>query len=232
MESPAENKRTAALALAVLGLLLVGALVVLTLFDGEDGAADDASGNPSATGAAPDGSSGATNGSGDGKGGADGNASGGSAVEPILSQTEAAEAHKLMTDYMAGINTYAHTDDNASWSEPLLALTTGDPGLKEETALPTGKAWDTCVAAECTSRGAATVLRDAMVADDLVRDSGKTLSSQVRVTATRSEGGRTTGTETNYWLVTAQKERGGTWRVSSVSLFGLGNVGASDQAGE
>ncbi|MFG2644534.1 hypothetical protein ACGFYP_26605 [Streptomyces sp. NPDC048370] len=229
MESPAENKRTAALALAILGLLMVGALVVLTVFDGDDDTSDDASGNPS-TSTAPEGSSGGGTAGTDGKP-SNGNASGAGAVAPILSQAEAAEAHKLMTDYMAGINTYTHTDKSSAWATPLLALTTNDPQLKQDTALPTGKAWDTCVAAKCASRGTAKVLRDAMVADDLVRGGGRTLSSLVEVTATRSEDGRNSGTETNSWLVTVRGDSGGTWRVSSVSIFGLGDVGASDQAG-
>ncbi|MDT9688410.1 hypothetical protein Q5762_08575 [Streptomyces sp. P9(2023)] len=228
MESPAENKRTAALALAVLGLLMVGAFVVLIFFNGDDDTSDDASGNPSATSAPPDGSSGGSAG-GDGKP-SDGTTSGAGAVKPILTQAEAAAAHQLMTDYMAGLSTYTHTDKNASWAEPLLALTANDPQLRQDTGLPTGKAWDTCVATKCASQGKATVVRDAMVASDLVRGSGKTLSSLVEVTAARSEDGRNTGTETNSWLVTARNSNG-TWKVSSVSIFGLGNVGASDQAG-
>ncbi|MFD3945089.1 hypothetical protein [Streptomyces sp. NPDC058579] len=228
MESPAENKRTAALALAILGLLMVGALVVLTLFDGDDDTSDDASGNPSATSAPPGGSSGGSAG-GDGK--PSDNTSGAGAVKPILTQAEADAAHKVMTDYMVGLNTYAHTDKSAAWAAPLLALTTGDPQLKQDTALPTGKVWDTCVAAKCASRGTAVVARDAMVADDLVRDGGRTVSSLVEVTAARSENGRNTVSETNSWLVTVQGVGGDSWRVSSVSIFGLGNVGASDQAG-
>ncbi|WP_137993579.1 hypothetical protein [Streptomyces vilmorinianum] len=225
MESPADNKRTAALALAILGLLMVGALVVLTVFDGDDESSD--AGEPAVTSTPADGNTGAS-GSSDGKpSGSD--ASG--AVKPILTQAEAAAAHQRMTEYMVGINTYTHTDESAAWAEPLLALTNGDPQLKQDTALPTGKAWATCVATRCASRGTATVLRDAMVADDLVRGGGKTVSSLVEVKATRSEDGKETGTETNSWLVTV-RAGGGSWQVSSVSLFGLGNVGASDQAGE
>ncbi|MFC8273343.1 hypothetical protein ACFUJR_12595 [Streptomyces sp. NPDC057271] len=228
MESPADNKRTAALALAVLGLLMVGAMLVLIVFDGDGDTPGGGSANPPATSAAPGGSSGG--GSTDDKP-SDGAAGGAGAVKPILSEAEAAQAHKVMTDYMAGLSTYAHTDDAASWAEPLLALTNGDPNLKQETALPTGKAWDTCVAAKCASRGTATVLRDAMVADDLVRDGGTTVSSLVKVTAARSEDGRNTDTETNSWLVTVRDSGAGRWKVSSFSIFGLGNVGASDQAG-
>lgn len=229
MESPAENKRTAALALAVLGLLMVGAVLVLTLFDGSDDTSDEGSSTPSATSGATEGGSGG--GSADNKP-SDGPAGGAHSVEPILSQAEADAAHQLMTTYMAGLTTYAHTDDKTSWAAPLLALTTNDPQLQRDTALPTGKAWDTCKAAKCASRGTATVVRDAMVADDLVRGGGRMISSQVKVTSTLSEDGRTTGTESNSWLVTVRDSGGGTWKVSSVSLFGLGNVGASDQAGE
>lgn len=229
MESPAENKRTAALALAILGLLMVGAFVVLIFFNGDDDTSDDASGNPSVTSAPPDGSSGGSAG-GDGKP-SDGTTSGAGAVDPILTQAEAAAAHKVMTDYMAGLSTYAYTDKSATWAKPLLSLTTGDPQLRQDTALPTGKAWDTCVAAKCASRGTAVVSRDAMVADDLVRGAGRTVSSLVEVTAARSEDGRNTGTETNSWLVTVRGVGGDTWQVSAVSIFGLGNVGASDQAG-
>ncbi|MEU7008062.1 hypothetical protein [Streptomyces sp. NPDC046332] len=224
MESPADNKRTAALALAILGLLMVGALVVLTVFDGDDESPD--AGEPAATSAPADGNTG-------GSGSSDGKPSGGdaSAVEPILAEAEAVAAHKRMTDYMAGINTYTHTDKNAAWAAPLLALTTQDRQLRQDTALPTGKTWATCVAAKCASRGTATVVRDAMVANDLVRGSGRSVSSLVEVTAIRSENGKEAGTETNSWLVTVRDSGGGTWQVSSVSLFGLGNVGASDQAG-
>ncbi|MGW6565434.1 hypothetical protein [Streptomyces sp. NPDC054975] len=225
MESPAENKRTAAFALAVLGLLMVGAVLVLILFNGED-TGDEGAANPPATSAPPNGSGGST----DNKP-SDGTSEGAGAVKPILTPAEAAQAHKVMTDYMAGLSTYAHTDETASWSAPLLALTNGDSNLKQETALPTGKAWDTCVAAKCASRGTATVVRDAMVADDLVQKGGRTVSSLVKVTAARSEGGRSTDTETNSWLVTVRDNGGGRWKVSSFSIFGLGNVGASDQAG-
>ncbi|MFE5617954.1 hypothetical protein [Streptomyces sp. NPDC056524] len=228
MESPAENKRTAALALAVLGLLMVGALLVLVVFDGDD-TPDEGSANPPATSAPANGGSGG--GSTDDKP-SDGTSGGAGAVKPIISPDEAAQAHKVMADYMAGLSTYAHTDDAASWAKPLLALTDGDSNLKQETTLPTGKAWDTCVAAKCASRGTATVLRDAMVADDLVRDGGRTVSSLVKVTAARSEDGRSTDTETNSWLVTVRDSGAGRWKVSAFSIYGLGNVGASDQAGE
>ncbi|MFE5968323.1 hypothetical protein [Streptomyces sp. NPDC056463] len=224
MESPADNKRTAALALAILGLLMIGAVVVLILFDGADESPDTA--NPSVTSAPAEGSSGSA--SADGK---PSGSNGSHAVKPILTEADAAAAHQRMTDYMTGLNTYTYTDRNAPWAAPLLALTTGDRQLKQDTALPTGKEWATCVAAQCASRGTATVVRDAMVADDLVRGGGKTVSSLVEAKATRSEAGKETVTESNSWLVTVRESGGGTWQVSSVSLFGLGNVGASDQAG-
>ncbi|MFE5631552.1 hypothetical protein ACFQ69_19790 [Streptomyces sp. NPDC056470] len=226
MDSPADNKRTAALALAILGLLMVGALVVLTVFDGDDESPEAA--DPSVTSAPTGGNTGGS-GSSDGKP-PGGGASGG--VDPILTEGDAVAAHQRMTEYMVGLNTYTYTDKNASWAQPLLALTTGDAQLKQDTALPTGKVWATCVATQCASRGTATVVRDAMVADDLVRGSGKTVSSLVEAKATRSENGKETVTETNSWLVTVRDSGGGSWQVSSVSLFGLGNVGASDQAGE
>ncbi|MGW2204003.1 hypothetical protein [Streptomyces sp. NPDC001774] len=223
MESPADNKRTAALALAILGLLMVGAFVVLILFDGDDDSSGEATGGSSAT-SAP---AGGTTGGSDGKPSGDANA-----VRPILTEADAAAAHQRMTEYMVGLNTYTYADKSASWAEPLLALTVTDRQLKQDTALPTGKTWATCVAAKCTSRGTATVIRDAMVADDLVRGGGKTVSSLVEVKATRSENGKESGTESNRWLVTVRNTGGDVWKVSSVSLFGLGNVGASDQAGE
>ncbi|MCH0542659.1 hypothetical protein I3F58_24485 [Streptomyces sp. MUM 203J] len=232
MESPAENKRTMALALAVLGLLLVGALTVLILFE-DDGDGDGASADPPSATGSPDAAGGAANGSGSGDGKAAVNGSSGTAPRPIVSTEELVQAHEVMTAYMAGLSTYSYTDDNASWSKPLLARTTGDPALEQETALPTGKAWDTCVAARCTSQGTATVERDAMIADDLNRGSGKTVSSLVKVTATRTEDGEAGVTETNSWLVTARQTGGPNgWKVSAFSLFGLGNVGASDEAGE
>ncbi|MFF9911909.1 hypothetical protein [Streptomyces sp. NPDC013457] len=225
MESPADNKRTAALALAILGLLMIGAFVVLILFDGDDDSSGEATGGSSATSAPSGGNTGAS-GSSDGKPSGDANA-----VDPILTEAEAASAHQRMTEYMVGLNTYTYADKSAAWAEPLLALTVADRQLKQDTALPTGKTWATCVAAKCTSRGTATVVRDAMVADDLVRGGGKSVSSLVEVKATRNENGKESGTESNSWLVTVRDTGGGAWKVSSVSLFGLGNVGSSDQAG-
>lgn len=218
MDSPAENKRTAVLALVVMGVLLVGALVVFTVFNGEDD-------SEAPTGTAPTASA-----ANDGKAqnGDDGARPAAGAPRPIVPPAEVAEAHRVMTDYMAGLSTYEHTDKDASWAPPLLALTTRDEALKQETALPSGKEWGACLAARCSSEGRATVVRDAMIADDLTRGSGQMISSVVNVTATRSEGGEETGTESNSWLVTAQK-RGSGWQVSGFDLFGLGNVGASDE---
>ncbi|MGX2993619.1 hypothetical protein JNUCC64_04870 [Streptomyces sp. JNUCC 64] len=223
MESPAENKRTAALALAALGLLLVGAVLVLTLFGAEEDAPDAPSGDRPSAGAPLVGGTG-----GDAKGG---DVPSDDAPEPILTTAEIARAHRVMTSYMSGLSTYAHTDRPGPWAKPLRELTNGDPALEEETALPTGKAWDTCVAARCASRGRAVVVRDALVSNDLVRDSGRTVSSLVRVTVTRTEEGGESTEETNSWLVTARDEGSGTWKVSGFSLFGLGDVGASDRAG-
>ncbi|MGW7361916.1 hypothetical protein ACWGI8_00450 [Streptomyces sp. NPDC054841] len=228
MESPAENKRSAVLALAVLGVLLVGALVLFTVFDGEDDT-DAVSGGKPAAGATQD--SGDSGDSGDGGGTKDSGNAPGAAATPIVPLDDVEAAHRVMAGYMAGLNTYEHTDKDASWASPLLALTTRDEALKQETTLPSGKEWDACLAARCASEGKAVVVRDAMIADDLTRGSGKTISSVVKVTATRSEDGRATGTETNSWLVSVQKS-GSEWKVSAFDLYGLGNVGASDETGE
>lgn len=220
MESPAENKRSAVLALAVLGVLLAGALVVLTVFDGEDDT-DAASGAEPAASAPQD-------------AGADAGAPrqpAAGAVAPIVPPDEVADAHRAMAGYLAGLNTYRHTDEDASWASPLLSLTTDDTRMRQETTLPTGKEWDGCVAARCSSEGKATVVRDAMIADDITRGSGQMISSVVEVTATRAEDGETVATETNSWLVTAKSASGG-WKVSGFDLYGLGDVGSSDQAGE
>lgn len=101
--------------------------------------------------------------------------------------------------------------------------------MKQLTVLPTGKAWATCEAEQCSSKGTAVVERDAVISDDLVRDSGRSISSLVEVKATRTEGGETT-TESNQWLVSVQ-EVNGKWVVSGFDIFGLGDVGASDDSG-
>ncbi|MFD3676891.1 hypothetical protein [Streptomyces sp. NPDC058613] len=230
MESPAENKRSAALALAILGVLLIVSLVVLTVFDG-----DDDTENP------PDGKASPTSGQGKDAGTAGGGGSGGEeqqagaagadAVPPIVTREELAEAHRAMAAYMTGLSTYKYTDQSATWGKPLLDLTVRDDQMKELTVLPTGKDWATCQAVRCTSAGKATVVRDGMIAQDLVSGGGSLVSSVVSVTATRTEDGKQTRTETNSWLVSSRKEAGA-WKVSAFNLQGLGNVGASDEAGE
>ncbi|MFJ8507678.1 hypothetical protein [Streptomyces avermitilis] len=223
MELPAENKRTGLLALAVLGVLLVAVLTVFTVFDG---------GGDSGGTAAPT----ATSGPGDkGTGGqddadADADPSAGGAPTPIVPLSEVAKAHTVMATYMAGLSTYDHTSKAPAWRTPLLRLTTGDPRMKQTTTLPTGKEWAVCAAEKCASKGAAVVVRDAVISDDVVRDSGRTISSVVRVTASRTTGGATT-TESNKWLVSVQEDDG-QWVVSGFDVFGLGDVGASDESGE
>ncbi|MGW2046536.1 hypothetical protein ACWCPF_15315 [Streptomyces sp. NPDC001858] len=220
MELPAENKRTALLPLVVLGVLLILVLTVFTVFDGDDGDAGDAA--PVATAAGQ-------NGAGAGSGSSGSDAPGGGAT-PIVEATELARAHAVMAQYMAGITTYDHTSKSAAWTAPLLELTSGDPQMKQATVLPSGKEWATCQAEECSSKGAAVVERDAVIADDVVRGSGRTISSLVKVTATHTSGGQSS-TEENEWLVTV-KEDGGQWEVSGFDVFGLGDVGASDDSGE
>ncbi|MFG2130821.1 hypothetical protein ACGFNV_23805 [Streptomyces sp. NPDC048751] len=226
MELPAENKRTALLALAVLGALLIAVLTVFTVFNGDDGSEKSDEGGASAapTATAGKGGSGAEDdqdtGADDAKGGA---------AQPIVSSAEAAEAHEVMARYMAGLTTYDHTSRPAAWTAPLLRLTTNDPRMKQVTALPTGKEWATCQVDRCSSKGAAVVVRDALVSDDLVRDSGRSMSSLVKVTAQHTAGGEST-TESNQWLVTV-KEEDGQWLVSGFDVFGLGDVGASDDSG-
>ncbi|MEU0055853.1 hypothetical protein [Streptomyces sp. NPDC006334] len=224
MELPAENKRTAVLALALLGALLAVSLTVFTVFDGDDG--DGGGGDAART--ATGGQAGAGSGSGSGSGTSAGAPSGG--VAPIVEPGEVAEAHGVMAAYMAGVNTYDHTSGMASWSPPLLALTSRDVRMRQATVLPSGKAWDNCKAEQCSSKGTAVVVRDAVISDDLVRGSGRSISSLVKVTATRSGGGQSSN-ETNQWLVTVQED-GGRWKVSGFDVFGLGDVGASDQSGE
>ncbi|MDR6976428.1 hypothetical protein J2X68_003119 [Streptomyces sp. 3330] len=224
MDLPAENKRTGLLALGVLGFLLIAVLTVFTVFDGDDGGdGGDAEGDSVTPTAGPDG----------GDAGSDGEGAAGegsnTAVAPIVSASEAVQAHTAMVQYMAGLTTYDHTSSAATWSVPLLRLTTNDALMKAATALPTGKEWAICQAEECSSKGEAVVVRDALVSDDLVRDSGRSMSTLVKVTATRTADGQTT-TESNQWLVTV-KEDGGEWVVSGFDVFGLGDVGASDDSG-
>jgi hypothetical protein len=229
VELPEENKRTGLLALGVLGVLLIAVLTVFTVFDGDDGS-DENGGS-----AAPTATAGQNGGAGSGgqdTSDSDEDTQGGSrstTTVPIVSVAEATEAHEIMTRYMAGINTYDHTAKSAAWQAPLLDLTLNDARMKELTALPTGKAWATCQAGQCTSKGTAVVRRDAVISDDLVRDSGRSISSLVEVKATRTEGGETT-TESNQWLVSVQ-EVNGKWVVSGFDIFGLGDVGASDDSG-
>ncbi|MFE0579097.1 hypothetical protein [Streptomyces sp. NPDC058874] len=228
MESPAENKRSAALALAVLGVLLIASLVVLLVFDGEDDADASAAGkapSASAQGKGASAADGANGGAGQQAG-----ANGADSVPPIVQPAELAEAHRAMAAYMAGLSTYTYTDQSAAWSKPLLDLTVSDERMKGLTALPTGKAWDTCQVARCSSTGKASVVRDGMIAQDLVNGGGSLVSSVVSLTSVRSENGKQTLTETNSWLVSARKDAG-SWKVSGFDLQGLGNVGADEKAG-
>lgn len=132
-----------------------------------------------------------------------------------------------MADYMAGLNTFKYTDTTASWAPRLLALTEGSETMKKLTVLPTDKAWAVCRQSKCSSAGQAFVRRDALIADELTRGSGQTISSVVEVTATRSNDGRQAETETNTWLVSARKS-GGKWQVNGFDIYGLGNVGAPE----
>ncbi|WP_216588447.1 hypothetical protein [Streptomyces brasiliscabiei] len=227
MELPEENKRTGLLALGVLGVLLIAVLTVFTVFDGDDGS--DGNGGSSDT-AATSGQGGTASGGQTSDSDEDTTSDGrDGATAPIVSVAEAAEAHRTMTRYMAGINTYDHTAETAAWRAPLLELTLNDERMKELTALPTGKSWATCEAEQCESKGTAVVERDAVISDDLVRGSGRSISSLVEVKATRTEGGETI-TESNQWLVSVQ-EVNGKWAVSGFDIFGLGDVGASDDSG-
>ncbi|WP_030838702.1 hypothetical protein [Streptomyces sp. NRRL F-4474] len=226
MDSPAENKRSAVLALALLGALLVGSLVVLIVFDGEDGAEADA--KPNATTATRGAGTGTGAGSAAGTAGAQSGAASG--VPPIVQPDDLVEAHRTMADYMAGLNTFKYTDDTASWAPRLLALTEGGETMKKLTVLPSDKAWAMCRQSKCSSTGQAFVRRDALIADELTRGSGQTISSVVEVTATRSNDGRKAETETNTWLVSARKS-GGKWQVNGFDIYGLGNVGAPEPKG-
>lgn len=225
MDLPEENKRTGLLALGVLGFLLIAVLTVFTVFDGDDGGDDgDAQGGS----AAPSATAGQNGAGSDGQG-SGGGASTGAAVAPIVSAAESAEAHAVMVRYMSGLTTYDHASKAATWSAPLLALTTRDSQMKQATALPTGKQWATCQAGQCSSTGQAVVVRDAVVSSDVVGDSGRSISSLVEVKAAYTVNGETT-TESNRWLVTVQEDSGD-WLVSGFDVFGLGNVGASDDSG-
>ncbi|MGW0841189.1 hypothetical protein ACWD26_13640 [Streptomyces sp. NPDC002787] len=223
MELPAENKRTALLALAVLGALLAAALTVFIVFDGDD---EDAGGGNAASAAPSAGKPGP--GGEDADSGSD--EPGDAEATPIVALSEVAEAHTVMTKYMAGITTYDYKSSAVTWVPPLLELTTGDTRMKQLTVLPSGKAWATCEAEQCESKGTAVVVRDAVISDDLVRGSGRTISSLVEATSTVTAGGQST-TESNEWLVTVQEDRG-KWVVSGFDIFGLGDVGASDESGE
>ncbi|MFD9378917.1 hypothetical protein ACFWBH_25860 [Streptomyces sp. NPDC059999] len=227
MDSPAENKRSAVLALALLGVLLVGSLVVLTVFSGEDEPAADAKPKASATRG-----TGAATGTGAGPAAGAATPQSGSAagVPPIVQPADLAEAHRAMADYMAGLSTFKYTDNTASWVPRLLALTDGGETMKKLTVLPANKAWAACQQAKCSSAGRATVRRDALIADELTRGSGQAISSVVEVTAIRSSDGRQTETETNTWLVSARKNSG-TWQVNGFDIYGLGNVGAPEPKG-
>jgi hypothetical protein len=225
VELPAENKRTALLALAVLGALLVIVLTVSVVF-GEDDEGTDAGGATPTAAAGGGQGGGPPAGSGTGSGAS--TPSGG--ATPLVGLDEVAAAHTVMARYMAGINTYDHTSRPAAWSAPLLALTSGDSGMKRVTALPTGQEWAACRAERCASKGTAVVVRDAVISDDVVRGSGRTISSVVKVTTTRTGGGNS-ATEANQWLVTV-KEDGGQWLVTGFDVFGLGDVGASETSGE
>lgn len=225
MELPAENKRTALLALAVLGALLAAALTVFVVFDGDGDDADAGGGN-----AASDTPTAGKPGPGGKNADSGSDEPGGGAATPIVALTEVADAHEVMATYMAGINTYDHRSSAATWVPPLLELTTDDTRMKQLTTLPSGKTWATCQAEQCASKGTAVVVRDAVISDDLVRDSGRTISSLVKATSTVTSGGKST-TESNEWLVTVQED-GGRWVVSGFDIFGLGDVGASDESGE
>ncbi|MEC4020656.1 hypothetical protein [Streptomyces sp. H27-D2] len=224
LESDAERKRTGLLALGLLGFLLIAVLTVFTVFDDDEEPESTGSDKPAATARADDGSAGSSDTGGDSA------AEEKAGLAPIVPLSDVAEAHDVMTAYMAGVNTYDHSTVAGPWVKPLLEMTTGETVMKQETALPTGKEWANCLAAKCTSKGRAVVERDALISDDVARGSGETISSVVEVSSTRTEGGKKT-TETNSWLVSV-KRSGSQWQVSGFDLFGLGNVGASDQTGE
>ncbi|MEU5632697.1 hypothetical protein ACIA8I_10455 [Streptomyces rishiriensis] len=222
MDLPEEGKRSGLLALAVLGVLLVAVLTVFTVFDGDEGGDGGAAASAAPSAGRQDAANADT--------GSDGKQEPSGGATPIVALTEVAEAHEVMAKYMAGLSTYDHASNPAAWSAPLLGLTSGDTQMKQATTLPAGKAWAQCEADRCSSKGTATVVRDAMISDDLVRGSGRSISSVVNVSAARTAGGKTV-TESNRWLVTV-KEESGEWVVSGFDIFGLGDVGASEESGE
>ncbi|MCX4542406.1 hypothetical protein [Streptomyces sp. NBC_01565] len=228
MDSPAENKRSAVLALVLLGALLIGTLVVFTVFNGEDDDEGDAKAAPAATATRR---AGTGSGSGAAAGGAAPQSGSAAAVPPIVTPDDLAAAHRVMSEYMSGLSTFKHTDTTASWVPPLLERTSSNVEMKKRTVLPSGKAWAVCQQAKCSSEGKAVVLRDALIADELARGSGQTISSVVEVTATRSDDGKKTEAETNTWLVSARKSSG-EWQVTGFDIYGLGNVGAPEPKGE
>ncbi|MBZ3907014.1 hypothetical protein [Streptomyces griseiscabiei] len=222
MELPADDKRTGLLALGVLGILFVLVLVMFTVFDGDEEGGEEDGPAAAATGQADSATQGQSS--------SDTDEPSGGGPSPIVTSAELSRAHAVMARYMAGITTYDHRSDSGAWRGPLLELTTGETRMKQVTTLPTGKAWDTCVAEKCSSKGEADVVRDAVISADVTRNSGRSISSLVKVTATVTASGDTT-TETNRWLVSVE-EKSGQWVVSGFDVFGLGDVGASDQAGE
>ncbi|MEU3469813.1 hypothetical protein ABZ716_18120 [Streptomyces sp. NPDC006687] len=212
--------------MALLGALLVGSLVVLTVFDGEDDPGDDAKPKAPATTR----SAGTGTGAGSAAGASAAQSGSADSVPPIVKPDDLAAAHRVMAEYMSGLSTYKHTDTAASWTPPLLDRTVRNEEMKQLTVLPTGKAWAECQQAKCSSVGKAIVRRDAQIADELARGSGQMISSVVEVTATRSKDGHKTETETNTWLVSARKS-GGEWQVAGFDIYGLGNVGAPEPKG-
>ncbi|MET8293671.1 hypothetical protein ABZW02_06300 [Streptomyces sp. NPDC005180] len=228
MDSPAENKRSAVLALTLLGALLVGSLVVFTVFDGEDDLGADA--KPKAPAATRSTGTGAGTGAGSATGAAAPQSGTSDGVPLIVQPEDLAKAHRAMADYMAGLSSFKYSDNTASWAPRLLALTDGGETMKKQTALPTDKAWAVCQQTKCSSAGKAFVRRDALIADELSRGSGQSISSVVEVTATRSAAGGKTETETNTWLVSARRSGGG-WQVTGFDIYGLGNVGAPEPKG-
>ncbi|MDJ0464298.1 hypothetical protein [Streptomyces sp. H27-C3] len=225
METEARQKRTGLLALGVLGFLMIAVLVVFTVFDGDDDETPEpGAARPAASSTADDSPAGdedseeAPAGSG---------ASAQPGPTPIVPLTEVGEAHQVMTRYMAGISTYDHTSTAASWGPPLFELTSREAGIKETTALPSGKAWAECRQERCSSRATAVATRDALVSDDLTRGSGRTISTVVKVDITRKTDDDTQ-TESNTWLVSA-RYRDGAWQVTGFDIFGLGNIGSSGQ---
>ncbi|MFE6779041.1 hypothetical protein [Streptomyces sp. NPDC057702] len=233
MELDASQKRKGYLALGVLGLLFVAVLLVFTLVDDGEGGGSGAGDRRPTASAEPGDEAGAPPGSGPGAGddpGAGGETGDLPDPRPVVPLAQVAKAHQVMADYMAGVSTYDHASVLNTWRRPLAKLIANEPSIRDETALPTGKEWDLCKAERCSSRARATVVRDALVSDDLTRGSGQQISTVVQLRTTRTAKGETS-TETNLWLVTAENPGGSDWKVSGFSLFGLGDAGASDQAG-